>query len=339
MASAALASLPGVTKAAILLMQVPRPEAARILSGMREAEVELLMGEIVRLQRVDAELANEVVAEFHELASARRMVLQGGVRMATDMLAGAVGGEQAESMIERITASMKEVPFEFLHRADPRQILSYLTDEHPQTIALVLAHMSAEQAALVLGGFVPARQADIAQRIATMDRTSPEIIASVEASLKSRLLSVLASSDFSEIGGISPLVDIITRADRSTEREILDGLAVLDPGLADEIRSHMFMFKDVVSLDDRSVQLVLRQVDTPTLATALKGVEPEVRTKIMRNMSERAGETLAEEIELLGPVRMRTVEEAQGKIVSAIRALEESGELVLRRESDDDFVS
>jgi flagellar motor switch protein FliG len=339
MVSATVAAMPGVTKAAILLMQVPRSEAARILSEMREIEVEALMAEIVRLQRVDAALATEVVTEFKEMATARRMVLQGGVRMATDMLAGAVGGERADAIIKRITASMKEVPFEFLRRADPRQILSYLADEHPQTIALVLAHMSADQAAAVLGGLPPVLQADVAQRIATMDRTSPEIIASVEASLKRRLLSVLASSEFSEIGGITPLVDIISRADRSTERGILEGLANLDPALADEVRSHMFMFKDIVGLDDRSVQLVLRQVDTATLATALKGVEAEVRAKITRNLSERAAENLAEEIELLGPVRMRTVEEAQGKIVSAIRALEESGELVMRRETDDDFVS
>jgi flagellar motor switch protein FliG len=334
-----LATLSGVTKAAILLMQVPREDSARILAAMREPEVEAVTAEIVRLQHVESDIADKVVAEFQAMAAARKVVLEGGVRYARDLLAGALGEEKADELLGRITAAMKEVPFEFLHRADPRQILSYLGDEHPQTIALVLAHMSAEQASLVLGGLHPDLQADVAHRIAVMDRTAPEIIASVEASLKRRLLSVLATSDFSEVGGISPLVDIISRADRSTEKMILEGLEGRDPELADEIRSHMFMFKDIVGLDDRSVQLVLRQIDTSTLATALKGVGEDVKAKILKNMSERASENLLEEIDLLGPVRLRTVEEAQAKIVQTIRSLEESGELVMRRETDDDFVS
>ncbi|MGQ0846476.1 MAG: flagellar motor switch protein FliG [Sporichthyaceae bacterium] len=334
-----VAVLSGVTKAAILLMQVPREDSARILAAMREAEVEAVVSEIVRLQHVDGDVADRVVAEFAEMVAARQVVLEGGVRYARDLLAGAIGEERAEELIGRISASMKEVPFEFLRRADPRQILSYLNEEHPQTIALVLAHMSAEQASLVLGGLNPDLQADVAHRIALMDRTAPEIIASVEASLKRRLLSVLATSDFSEVGGITPLVDIISRADRSTEKMILEGLEGRDPELADEIRSHMFMFKDIVGLDDRSVQLVLRQIETPTLATALKGVGEDVKEKILRNISERAAENLVEEIDLMGPVRLRTVEESQAKIVQAIRALEESGELVMRRETDDDFVS
>ncbi|GAA0609607.1 flagellar motor switch protein FliG [Sporichthya brevicatena] len=334
-----LATLSGVTKAAILLMQVPRDDSARILAQMRETEVEAVTAEIVRLQHVDPDLADRVITEFQEMAAARRVVLEGGVRYARDLLAGALGEEKADEVIGRISASMKEIPFEFLRRADPRQILSYLADEHPQTIALVLAHMSADQASLVLGGLAPALQADVAHRIAVMDRTSPEIITSVETSLKRRLLSVLATSEFSEVGGISPLVDIISRADRSTEKLILEGLEGRDPDLADEIRSHMFMFKDIVGLDDRSVQLVLRQIDTSTLATALKGVSEDVKEKILKNISERAAENLLEEIDLLGPVRLRTVEEAQASIVQSIRSLEESGELVMRRESDDDFVS
>lgn len=336
---AEVAGLAGVTKAAILLMQVPREDSARILAEMREGEVEAVMAEIVRLQHVDSDVADKVITEFREMASAHKVVLQGGVRYATHLLSSAVGEDRADDIIKRISASMKGMPFEFLRRADPRQILSYLGDEHPQTIALVLAHMGAEQASLVLGGLGPELQADVAHRIAVMDRTSPEIISSVEASLKRRLLSVLASSDFSEVGGITPLVDIISRADRTTERLILEGLEGRDPALADEIRSHMFMFKDIVGLDDRSVQLLLRQIETSTLATALKGVGEDVKDKILRNVSERAAEDLNEEMELMGPVRLRTVEEAQAKIVQAIRSLEESGELVMRRETDDDFVS
>ena len=331
--------LSGAQKAAILLLQVGREDSARVLAQLGEVEVEAVMAEIVRLQNVNGELADRVLTEFHEMATARRYVLQGGVAYAKDLLESAMGGPKAADILGRISASLEELPFEFLRRADPRQVLSYLQDEHPQTIALVLAHMGAVQAAIVLGGLAPALQADVAHRIGVMDRTSPEIIRSLEQALKKRLSSVLQSSDFSDIGGIGPLVDIISRADRATERLILEGLEGRDPALADEVRSHMFMFKDIVNLDDRSVQLVLRQVETNTVATALKGVGEDVKAKIGKNLSERAAENLAEEIELLGPVRLRTVEEAQAKIIQAIRSLEESGELVLRRETDDDFVS
>lgn len=334
-----IASLSGVQKAAIVLMQISRDQSSRILAEMRETEVEAVMAEIVRLQHVDSSVADQVLAEFNQLATARRYVLQGGVRYAKELLESAVGGTKADDILGRISASMEEVPFEFLRRADPRQILSFLQDEHPQTIALVLAHMSVDQASTVLGGLIPALQSDVAHRIAVMDRTSPEIIKALEANLKRRLSSVLQASEFSEIGGITPLVDIISRADRATERQILEGLEGRDPALADEVRSHMFLFKDIVSLDDRAVQLVLRQVDTASLATALKGVDADVREKITRNLSERAAANLLEEIELLGPVRLRVVEESQAKVVQAIRALEESGELVLRRETDDDFVA
>jgi flagellar motor switch protein FliG len=331
--------LSGAQKAAILLLQVGREESAKVLAQLADVEVESVMAEIVRLQHVGSDLADRVVTEFHEMATARRYVIQGGVEFAKGLLESAMGASKAADIMGRISASLEELPFEFLRRADPRQVLSYLQDEHPQTIALVLAHMGSVEAAIVLGGLAPALQADVAHRIGVMDRTSPEIIKALEASLKKRLGSVLQNSDFSEIGGIEPLVDIISRADRATERLILEGLEGRDPELAGEVRSRMFMFKDIVNLDDRSVQLVLRQVETATVATALKGVDDVVRDKIVANLSERAAENLLEEIELLGPVRLRTVEEAQAKIVQAIRALEESGDLILRREGDDDFIS
>jgi flagellar motor switch protein FliG len=333
------AELTGAQKAAILLMQVGKEDSARILAGMRESEVEAVMAEVVKLQDVDGEVADGVITEFHEMATARRYVVQGGMGFAKDLLESTMGGTKAADILGRISAAVMQVPFEFLRRADPRQILSFLQDEHPQTIALVLAHMGADQASIVLGGLSPALQADVAHRIAVMDRTSPEIIKSVEANLERRLSSVLQPSDFSEIGGIGPLVDIINRADRGTEKLILEGLEGRDSELADEVRSRMFMFEDIVQLDDRAIQLVLRQVETNDVATALKGVREDVRDKIMKNLSERAAENLAEEIELLGPVRLRTVEESQAKVVQAIRVLEESGEVVVRRGSDDDFVA
>jgi flagellar motor switch protein FliG len=339
MAVTELVALSGVQKAAILLMQLGREDSARVLSEMREAEVELVMAEIVRLQDVDADVAAGVLSEFQDMATARRYQVQGGMSYAKDLLESTMGGPRAADILGRISASVMQIPFEFLGRADARQILSFLQDEHPQTIALVMAHMAADQASTVLGGLSPALQTDVAHRIALMDRTSPEIIKTVEANLERRLSSVLQPSDFSEIGGITRLVDIINRADRATERLILEGLEGLDPELADQVRSRMFMFEDIVQLDDRAIQLVLRQVETADLATALKGVREDVRDKITKNLSERAAENLVEEIELLGRVRLHAVEEAQAKVVHAIRVLEESGEVSVVRGSDDDYVS
>jgi flagellar motor switch protein FliG len=257
---------------------------------------------------------------------------------AKELLEASLGRERAAEIVGRLNTAFMDVPFGFLSQADPRQVLSFLQDEHPQTIALVLAHIPAIQASLILSGLAADLQADVAHRIAMMDSTSPDIIRQVEATLERKLSSVLQPMDLSSVGGLEPLVDIINRADRATERMILEGLAKRNPELAEEIRSKMFMFEDIVSLDDRSIQLVLRQVETNDLATALKGVREEVRQKVMKNLSERAAENLADEIEMLGPVRLRQVEESQAKIVQAIRTLEESGQIVISRGEDDEFV-
>ncbi|MHB1740658.1 MAG: flagellar motor switch protein FliG, partial [Actinomycetes bacterium] len=276
--------------------------------------------------------------EFADLLAARRYVGQGGFSFAQEVLEASMGRERAADLINRLSASVLEMPFQFLHRADPRQLLSFLADEHPQTIALVLAHMSADTASTLLSGLAPALQADVAHRIAIMDRTSPETIRIVESTLERKLSSVLQPGELSSVGGVQPLVDIINRADRATERLILEGLEGRAPALAEEVRSRMFLFDDIVTLDDRAVQLVLRQVETSDLATALKGVGEQVRDKVMRNLSERAAENLAEEIELLGPVRLSSVEESQALVVHAIRSLEESGQIVIQRGGDDEFV-
>jgi flagellar motor switch protein FliG len=333
-----MAELGGVRKAAILLVQMGKDEAAKVLSHMKESEVEEITAEIVRLGAVETELADAVLAEFHDMATAHRYVGQGGMDYAREVLEASLGRDRASEIFGRLGAVFLEMPFHFLAQADPRQVLSFLQDEHPQTIALVLAHMTATQASQILSGLAADLQADVAHRIAIMDRTSPDIIRQVEATLERKLSSVLQPSDLSSVGGLEPLVEIINRTDRSTERLILEGLAGRNPELAEEVRSKMFMFEDITSLDDRSIQLVLRQVETNDLATALKGVRDEVRQKVMKNLSERAAENLADEIEMLGPVRLRTVEESQAKIVQAIRTLEESGQIVIRRGDDDEFV-
>jgi len=330
--------LVGLRKAAILLIQMGKDQAARVLSQLKESEVEEITAEIVRLGTVDSEVADEVLAEFHDLATAHRYVGQGGMDLAKELLEASLGQDRAGEIIGRLADALKEVPFGFLAQADPRQLLSFVQDEHPQTIALVLAHLSAAQASQILSGLSAELQTDVAHRIAIMDRTSPDIIRQVEATLERKLSSVLQPGDLSSVGGLDPLVEIINRADRATERLILEGLAGRSPELAEEIRSKMFMFEDITELDDRSIQLVLRQVETSDIATALKGVRDDVRTKVMRNLSERAAENLADEIEMLGPVRLSTVEESQAKIVQAIRTLEESGQIVIRRGDDDEYV-
>jgi flagellar motor switch protein FliG len=331
-------TLTGPQKAAVLLVQLGKERSALILKSLRESEVEEVLGEIARLRNVDTGTVDSVLEEFQSLAAARRYYGQGGMDFAREVLEATMGPEKAAELLARMEASLVEMPFEFLRRADARQVLSFLQDEHPQTVALVLAHMRSDQAAIVLSGMPDDLQADVAHRVAVMESSSPEVVRQVEAILERKLSSVLQSNDFSVAGGLQPLVDIINHSDRATERLILEGLERRDPALAEQVRSQMFMFEDICNLDDRSVQLVLRQVDGKELATALKGVRQDVRDKIMTNMSERAAVNLADEIEVLGPVRLTSVEEAQAKVIQTIRSLEESGQIILTRGDRDEFV-
>jgi flagellar motor switch protein FliG len=337
-AASEAAGYTGIQKVAILLLHIGKERAAKVLKEMPEQDVEDITSEIARLGRVTPEAVKAVLEEFEELLAARSYVAQGGVDFARDILEASVGTGKAREIVERLQASMVEQPFEFLRKADPRQVLSFLQDEHPQTVALVLAHMSIDHAASVLSGLPDELQADVAFRLAQMDRTSPEVVAQVESVLERRLSSVIQSGESATVGGVQPLVDILNRSDRATERLILEGLESLSPELAEEVRSRMFVFEDIVTLDDRSVQLVLRQVDQKQLALALKGVREDVKIKITSNMSERASTLLQEEIDLLGPVRLRNVEESQGAVVRVIRALEEEGQIVVSRGAADEFV-
>ncbi len=330
--------LTGAQKAAVLLVQLGKEKSAAVLKGLRESEVEEVLSEVARMQGVPAETVDAVFEEFQTLASARRYYAQGGMDFAREVLEATLGGDRAAELLDRMKASLVEMPFEFLRRADARQVLSFLQDEHPQTVALVLAHMRADQAAIVISGMPDDLQADVAHRVAVMETTSPDVVRRVEAILERKLSSVLQSTDASAAGGLKPLVDIINHSDRATERLILEGLERRDPALAEEVRSQMFMFEDITTLDDRSVQLVLRSVDSKELATALKGVSQDVRGKIMANVSERAAANLADEIDMLGAVRLSTVEEAQAKIIATIRSLEESGQILLSRGDSDEYV-
>jgi len=333
--SDALRHLTGPQKSAILLMAMGTERAAAVLREMREAEITEIMAEVARLQDVSPEIVDAVLEEFDVTARARRHLATGGVEVARELLEASLGHEKTEEIFERLSVAFISAPFEFIRRIDPRMVLSFIRDEHPQTIALVLAHMNPDAAAMVLSGLDEETQRDVAVRVATMDRTSPDIIAAVENALEKRLSSVAQQSDLSSAGGISSLVDLLNRSDRATERLIFEGLDDHDSTLADEVRSRMFVFEDIISLDDRSIQQVLRRVETKDLALALKGVRDEVRQKVLSNMSARARETLEEDIAILGAVRISAVEEAQGAVVRIIRELEDAGEIVLVRSSEE----
>ncbi|KQU65270.1 flagellar motor switch protein FliG [Phycicoccus sp. Root101] len=323
--------LTGLRKAAVLLVQLGSEDSAHVLRSLRPSEVEALTAEIARLDGADLHTQDVVLGEFTSMVRAQEYYVQGGIELAEEMLVKTLGPERAKDVLSRLNTSLSQTPFAFLRRVDARLLLTYLQDEHPQTISLVLAHMATDQAAILLSGLPEEMQADVAHRLAVMDRTAPEIVRQVESHLEHRLANLVQSSDYTSVGGLGPLVGIINSSERSTERLILEGLEQRDPELAEEVRAQMFMFEDIVNLDDRAVQAVLRQVDTKQLALALKGVSTEVRDKITRNMSERAGAGLVEEIEVMGPVRLKQVEEAQAVIIRLIRSLEESGDIIVSR--------
>ena len=325
----------GTQKAAILLMQAGKDLASAVLREMREAEVAEIMSEVARLHHLELSEIEEVLTEFQDIYTARSHIAQGGYSTARELLEASFGGQKADEILDNLGVTMVAAPFEFLRRADTRQVLTYLQDEHPQTIALVLAHMHPDAAAMVLSSLTEELQRDVALRVAKMDRTSPEVIEQVEAILERKLSTVIQQTDFAQAGGLQTLVDILNSSDRTTERLILEGLDTADSELADEVRNRMFVFEDIVSLDDRSIQLVLRSVDAKELAVALKGVDQKVRNKVMKNMSERAAANLAEEIQLLGPIKLKTVEEAQAGVVRVIRTLEEAGQIDMSRGSDE----
>lgn len=335
-----VALLTGTQKAALVLVQLGKESAARILHQLNDDEIEQITAEIARLQHVDDETVASVLDEF-KTASAKSgaTFTQGGLAFARRLLEETIGKDKAAAVLDRLAGQIQGQPFEFLMHADARQVVSLLTGEHPQTIALVLAHLRPEHASAIMTGFSPEIQTIVARRIALMEKASPDVVSVVAESLKRKATAVLTTTEMSVVGGVQPLVEIINRADAATEKLILEGLAVTDPELADTIRSMMFVFADITLLEDRAIQLVLRGVETSTLATALKGADDAVKDKILRNMSERARENLEEEIDLLGRVRMSLVEESRSHVVQVIRKLEETGEIMISRDGEDDYVA
>ncbi len=329
--------VPNKQKAAILLMALGPDLAGNVVRHLADEHTEQLTLELARLDKVTPDQRSLVIEEFYESAKAQEFIAEGGVNHARQVLEAAFGPERAEEIIKRIVAAMQVVPFEFLKNADASQVLSFIQDEHPQTIALILAYLPVTAAAAILTKLTPEQRTEVAARIAMMEQTPPEVIKRVEAVLEKKVSSVI-SQEMTQAGGPKALVDLLNRVDRSTERLIIENLSETSPELADTVRNMMFVFEDVVSLEDKAIQALLKDVDAKELATALKGVNANVQEKIYRNMSERAMAMLKEDMEFMGPVRMRVVEEAQQKIVSVIRRLEESGEIVVNRSSEEDML-
>lgn len=329
--------LTGRQKAAILLIALGPEVSAKIFKHLREDEIEQLTLEIANVRKIQFEQKEEVLEEFHQICVAQEYISQGGIEYAKEVLEKALGTQKAVDIINRLTASLQVRPFDFARKADPKQILSFIQNEHPQTIALVLSYLDPDKAAMILSALPQEIQADIARRIALMDQTSPEIVSQVERVLENKL-SQLAVHDLSTVGGVDAVVKVLNGVDRATEKTILEELGRKDPELAEEIKKRMFVFEDIVTLDNRSIQRVIREVDMSDLTLALKVASEEVREVIFRNMSKRMVETFKQDLELMGPVRLRDVEEAQQRIVAIIRRLEDSGEIIIARGGGDDII-
>lgn len=324
-------------KAAILFITLGPEYSAMLFKHMNDEEIEKLTLEIANQKQISPEQKRAVISEFYQMAMAKSYLSSGGLEYAQNVLEKALGSEKASAIISRLTTSLQVRPFDFLHKTDPSQLLNFIQNEHPQTIALIMAYLDPDQAATILSSLPAERQAEVAKRIAIMDRTSPDVLREVERVLE-RKLSALVTQDFTDAGGVKAIVEVLNRVDRATEKGIVDALEVDNPELTEEIKKLMFVFEDIVMIDDRSLQMVLREVDTKDLSLALKATNSDVQGKVFKNMSKRAGDMLREEIEFMGPVKIRDVEEAQQRIVNVIRRLEEKGEIVISRGKGDEMI-
>ena len=329
----ATADYNGVQKAAILLITLGPERSADIFKHLKEEEIEELTLEIANTRSVSPQVKEDILNEFYQVCLAQQYIAEGGIGYAKELLDKALG-----QVISKLTASLQVRPFEFVRKTDPSQLLNFIQDEHPQTIAMILSYLTASQAAMVLGALPPEKQADVAKRIAMMDRTSPDVIKEVERVLERRLSS-LVNQDYTIVGGVDAIVNILNTVDRSTEKHIMESLEIEEPELADEIRKKMFVFEDILLLDDRAIQRVLRDVENSDLGVALKGANEDVQNAIFNNLSKRLAAMIKEDMEFMGPVRMKDVEEAQQKIVSVIRKLEDAGEIVISRGGGDEIIA
>ena len=329
--------LSGLQKAAVLLIALGPEKSSHIFKHLKEDEIEELTLEIANTRSITPQVKETVIEEFYQVCLAQQYIAEGGIGYAKELLEKALGEERARDVIGKLTASLQVKPFEFVRKTDASQLLNFIQDEHPQTIALIMSYLSPAQSSMILSALPPERQADVAKRIAIMDRTSPDVIKEVEKVLESKLSS-LVNQDYTIIGGVDAVVEILNSVDRGTEKHIMETLEIEEPELADEIRKKMFVFEDILLLDDRAIQRVLRDVENSDLAIALKGSNEEVQNAIFNNLSKRLAAMIKEDMEFMGPVHMKDVEEAQQKIVNIIRKLEDAAEIVISRGGGDEIV-
>jgi len=334
---AARTELSGKEKAAMLLIALGPERSAEIFKHLKDDEIEQLTLEIANIRTVSPEEKEKVLEEFYQICLAQNYIAEGGINYAKEILEKALGTQKALDVLNKLTVSLQVRPFDFVRKADPSQLINFIQNEHPQTIALILSYLKPQQASIVLSALPQDKQADVARRIATMDRTSPEVIKEVERVLEKKL-SAIVTEDFTAAGGVQAIVDILNNVDRGTEKYIMETLEVEDTDLAEEIKKRMFVFEDILTLDNRSIQRFLREVDNNQLAIALKATKEEVQNKIFANMSKRMAEMVKEDMEFMGPVRLKDVEEAQQKIVNIIRKLEDAGEIVISRGGGDEII-
>lgn len=315
-----------------------KDSAAEIYKYLTDSEVEIVTMELANIGKIDTDLIDDVYRDFHEIGVAQQYITMGGVEYARSILEEALGSARAEEVVQRLSTFLQVSPFDFVRRTDPQAITNFIINEHPQTIALVMAYLETNQASMLLSALDAEKQAEVAMRLALLDRTSPEVIREIERVMEKNLSAIL-SQEFSSAGGVESLVEVLNKVDRGTEKAILEALGDRDPDLAEQVKNMMFVFEDIIHLDDRSVQQVLREVDTKELSLALKGVSEEVATKVFKNMSKRAASMLQEEMEFMGPVRLKDVETAQQRIVNIIRQLEDQGDIIIVKGGEEELIS
>ncbi len=329
--------LSGEQKAAALLISLGPDLASKIYQHLKEETVEQVTLQIANLRKITPDEKDSVMQEVLNIAAAQEYISQGGVEYAHEILERALGANKAMEIINRLQGSLQMTPFDYIKRTDPQQLLNFIQSEHPQTIALILAHLTPDHAATILGHLSGDVQVDVATRIAVLDRAAPDVVMEIERVLERRISSIF-TQEFTAAGGVRSLAEVLNRADRSTEKAIMEKLEESNPELAEEVKRLMFVFDDLINLDNRTIQQVLREVDAKDLALALKGAKEEVKELLLKNMSSRAKAMILEDMEVMGPVRLKHAEEAQQKIVNVVRQLEEMGEIVVARGGEEEVM-
>ena len=331
--------LTGLRKAAVLILSLGQEAGAEILKRLDPEVVEVLSREIASMEGVTANQRDMVLNEFYSLALASDYIDEGGLAYAAALLRKSLPAEDAKRIIEQVTHTIQSSPFSFLQKAESESLLTFIQDEHPQTIALILAHVHPDKASEILSGLASSKQIEVVKRIANMEQTNPEVIEEVERGLEHRLAAIVNQS-FEKVGGVETVAEILNLTDRATEKSIMEGLEAEDPELVESIRRLMFVFEDILKVQDRGIQAVLKEVENEELSLSLKMASDELRDKLFRNMSDRAVQLIEEEMEYMGPVRVSDVEAAQQKIVDTVRRLEDAGDIVIAgRGGDDDIVT